>query len=411
MINCLSNKIIKRFLNLHEHQASALLAKYNVPVLRGEAAFTSNEAFNIAKNIKSSNPNALGFVLKAQVHAGGRGRGSFLNSKVQGGVQILQTEEEVKDYSFKMIGDTLVTKQTGAKGKPCNRVYVVEKVKVEKEMYVCIMLNRNIGKPVLIVSAKGGMGIEEIGKEYIFTYEINPETGISGSVNLEEVCDKLEIKESNNRKIMKEALKGLYNCFVENDSTMIEINPFAVTSENELLVCDSKVNIDDNSKFRNKELFEQEDLTQKDPKEVKAEALDLNYIKLDGSIGCLVNGAGLAMATMDLIKYYGGSPANFLDVGGTSDTKRVTEAIKIIIDDKDVKSLFVNIFGGIVRCDIIISGIINAVKECDIKIPIVCRIKGTNSEEAKRLATESKLNVHWVEDLEEAAKKSISLIN
>lgn len=277
-----------------------------------------------------------------------------------------------------MLKNTLVTKQSGAAGKPCNTVYIVEQVKMDRELYVAILLDRARACPVLICSSIGGMGVEEIDKKYIKTFEIDPALGLTPEL-VKKAVDAFDVPEKN-RGEAERVIRGLYNCFMENEATLVEVNPLALLNDQRLLVCDTKVKIDDNSAFRNKALFAIDDLSQKDPSEVEAESWDLNYVKLDGNIGCLVNGAGLAMGTMDFIKFMGASPANFLDVGGTATVDRVFQAIKIINNDQKVTSILVNIFGGIVRCDIIVEGIIKAMKELHIKKPIVVRIKGTNSD-------------------------------
>lgn len=277
-----------------------------------------------------------------------------------------------------MLKNTLVTKQSGAAGKPCNTVYIVEQVKMERELYVAIMLDRARACPVLICSSIGGMGIEEIDKKYIKTFEIDPKTGLTDAL-VNDAVNAFDLP-AKNKAEAESVVRGLYQCFMENESVLVEVNPLALLNDSRLLVCDTKVKIDDNAAFRNKALFAIDDISQKEPSEVEAERWDLNYVKLDGNIGCLVNGAGLAMGTMDFIKFMGAEPANFLDVGGTATIERVFQAIKIINSDTKVKAILVNIFGGIVKCDIIVEGIIQAMKELKIQKPIVVRIKGTNAE-------------------------------
>ena len=277
-----------------------------------------------------------------------------------------------------MLKQTLVTKQSGPQGKPVNTVYIVEQVKMDRELYVAIMMDRNRACPILICSSIGGMGVEDIDKKYIKTFEIDPSKGLTDDLVVKAVSSfDLPAK---NKDEAERVIRGLYKCFMENEATLVEVNPLALLNDGRLLVCDSKVRIDDNSGFRNKTLFAMDDLSQKDPSEVEAESWELNYVKLGGNIGCLVNGAGLAMGTMDFIKVMGAEPANFLDVGGTATVERVFQAIKIINQDAKVSSILVNIFGGIVRCDIIVEGIIKAMKDLKIKKPIVVRIKGTNSD-------------------------------
>ena len=277
-----------------------------------------------------------------------------------------------------MLKNTLVTKQSGPGGKPCNTLYIVEQVKMDRELYVAILLDRARACPVLICSAIGGMGIEEIDKKFIKTFEIDPSKGLTDEL-VQTAVDAFDVPASNKAEAEK-VIRGLYRCFMETESTLVEVNPLALLNDGRLLVCDTKVRIDDNSAFRNKALFALDDLSQKEPSEVEAEGWDLNYVKLDGNIGCLVNGAGLAMGTMDFIKFMGAEPANFLDVGGTATVERVFEAIRIINQDAKVQSILVNIFGGIVRCDIIVEGVIKAMRELKIQKPIVVRIKGTNSD-------------------------------
>jgi succinyl-CoA synthetase beta subunit len=280
-----------------------------------------------------------------------------------------------------MLKNTLVTKQSGAQGKPCNTVYIVEQVKMDRELYVAIMLDRARACPVLICSSIGGMGVEEIDKKYIKTFEINPATGLTDEL-VNQAVNAFDLPQKNKNEAER-VIRGLYKCFAENEAMLVEVNPLALLNDGRLLVCDSKVKIDDNSAFRNKALFAIDDVSQKEPSEVEAEYWDLSYVKLGGDIGCLVNGAGLAMGTMDFIKFCGAEPANFLDVGGTATVERVFQAIKIINQDPKVKSILVNIFGGIVKCDIIVEGIILAMRELKITKPIVVRIKGTNSDKVE----------------------------
>ena len=396
-------KQVKRFMNLHEYQAASLLASYNLPMLKGGAAGSADEANKIAKTFDS------GIVIKAQIHAGGRGRGSFKNSGLKSGVHIMDNDTEVKSIVSKMLGDYLVTKQSGSEGKPVNKVFLVEKINLERELYLAILIDRANACPVFIASPKGGMGIEEIDKEFILQERGTMEGFTEAQIS--KIADFLQPKNSKQKEELNDIVRGLFNCFKEKDATLVEINPLGINQEGKVLVCDCKVNIDDNSKPRQVKLFEQEDLTQKNQIEVNAENYDLNYVKLDGKVGCMVNGAGLAMATMDLINFNGGTPANFLDVGGTATTDRVKQAISIINDDQDVKSILINIFGGIVKCDIVVDGVIKAVKELNINKPIIMRIKGTNSEQAEKMVKDSGLKIFWYNSVDEAAKKAISLSN
>ena len=404
---CINSLIRKpRFnLNLHEYQAAELLESYSLPVLMGKA-------FNSPDAIKDFSQSLIdksgGAVLKAQVHAGGRGRGHFKNSKLQGGVFVLEDAREVHEKALNMLNDVLITKQTGETGKPCNTVYLVERVDVKQEIYLSIMLDRSQASPVFIMSPQGGMGIEEIDKKFILQKKINVFDGLT-QADVSECVDFMEFETQDHKSEYAEILRNLYACFCNSDATLLEINPLVITQQGELLICDSKVNVDDNAHFRQNSLFEQEDLSQKDSKEVDAEKHDLNYVKLEGQVGCLVNGAGLAMATMDLINFKKGKPANFLDVGGGTDTDRVVHAIRIINEDPEVESILVNIFGGIVRCDIIASGVIEAVNKLNISKPICLCVKGTNSSQARQMIKDSGLNLFWFESVHEAADKAIQL--
>lgn len=393
---------LRRYLNLHEYQAVQLLSGYGLPTLSGGAARTPSEAVTVAHKINGP------FFLKAQIHGGGRGRGVFKNSGLASGVHMVTEQSEVVPLAQKMLGDYLVTKQTGKEGKLVSTVYVVEKANIKKELYLALMIDRKKALPLLICSSQGGMGIEEIDKSLILQEYAQSMHGFSEK-QLNEIAKFLELVEPRQLEKIKEIIKGMFKLLIERDATLVEINPLGVLTDGRIAVCDAKVNIDDNARPRQQALFEMEDLTQKDPKEVEAEHNDLNYVKLNGSIGCLVNGAGLAMATMDLINFKGGLPANFLDVGGTATADRVKQAIKIINEDQDVKSILINIFGGIVRCDVVATGIINAVQDLKVTKPIVMRIKGNNSEIAENLIKKSGLKLYWCEDPSAAAEKAISL--
>jgi len=392
---------------LHEYQAAQLLADYQVPILLGKPAFTAEEAIQAAQEIEAGQGEAKGLVIKAQIHAGGRGRGTFRESGLEGGVHLVDDASRIVELAPQMIGNTLVTKQSGAAGKPCNALYVVEQVAMARELYVAIMLDRSRAAPILICSSIGGMGIEEIDKEYIKTFEIDPSVGITEDI-VQQAVDAFDVP-AENQESCAQAVRGLYNCFAENEATLVEVNPYALLEDGRLLVCDTKVNIDDSSEFRHKELFALDDLTQKDPSEVEAESWELNYVKLDGHVGCLVNGAGLAMATMDYIKFNGGDPANFLDVGGTSTVERVFEAVRIINEDEKVDSILVNIFGGIVRCDIIVDGVIKAMRELSIDKPVVLRIKGTNADIAQETVANAGLPIYWENTVQDAVQKVVAL--
>lgn len=399
-------KTPSRFLNLHEYQASELLSHYQLPVLRGGHANTMSEVSSLATSIYSQSKK--GIVVKAQIHAGGRGRGTFKKSQLQSGVQIVKSPEEAVNKASQMLGDVLVTKQSGSQGKPVNTLYLVEEVALARELYVSIMLDRERARPVVIASPEGGVGIEEIDPSLILQLPLDPVEGLTEK-DVSNIVSFMNLNTTELKETMEVVIKGLYKCFIEKDVTLVEVNPLGITEEGRMLICDSKLNVDDNSAPRQKSLFAQEDLSQKDSKEVRAEKFDLNYVKLEGDVGCLVNGAGLAMATMDLINFKGGKPANFLDVGGGTSTEKVKEAISIINDDIEVNSILINIFGGIVRCDVIAEGVIMAVKDLNIKKPIVMRIKGTNAGIAKELIRASGLDLHWCETVDEAADLALKL--
>lgn len=383
-----------RKLSLHEFQAAALLGKNGLPVVRGEAVQTPGDAIKVAEKLKTD------IVLKAQVHAGGRGRGVFKNSKLQSGVHIVKSPKEVGTLASKMIGDILITKQTGAEGKPVSYLYVTEKVSIKRELYIAITTDREKAAVKIIASSRGGMGIEELDPKYVLQHCLKG-TQV-GESDLEAISQFMEPENAAQKEQFKDIVSKLTKTFVSSDATLIEINPLGVLEDGRVAICDSKVTIDDNALFRQKELAALEDITQKDATEVNAQKDDLNYIKLSGDIGCLVNGAGLAMATMDLINFKGGKPANFLDIGGGATPERVRKAIEIINSDTNVKSILVNIFGGIVRCDVVAQGVISAVEALRIQKPIVMRIKGTNSEEAKEMVKSSKLKIFWDENPDSA---------
>ena len=385
-------------MNIHEYQAKNLFREYGLNILKGNVAFSSDEAVDIAKKIDSAK-----WVVKAQIHAGGRGKG--------GGIKIANSLKEVKELSESILGMNLVTPQTGAKGKKVLKVYIEQACEIKKEFYLGIVLDRSKGKFVMMASTEGGMDIEKVAEETpekIFKVLIDPSEGIKD----------YQIRQLGfNLLIPKEAFKSfskqvnlLSKLASEKDFTLVEINPLILTNQNEVMALDAKVNIDDNALFRNQDLKDLLDETEVDPKELEAEKYDLSYVKLDGKIGCMVNGAGLAMATMDIIKLKGSSPANFLDVGGGASKEKVKGAFQIIISDKDVEAILVNIFGGIMRCDIIAEGIVEAAKEINLNKPLVVRLEGTNVEEGKKILQESKLDIIAASDLEEAAEKIVKVV-
>jgi succinyl-CoA synthetase beta subunit len=395
-------------MNIHEYQAKELLAKFGVAVPQGFAAMSVEEAVEASKKL----PGPL-YVVKAQIHAGGRGKGKFkeLGPDAKGGVRLARTEEEVRHAASEMLGNTLVTIQTGAEGKQVQRLYVTDGVDIAKEYYLALLVDRATGKIAVVASTEGGMDIEDVAHntpEKISTITIDPATGLMPHHG-RAVAAALKL-EGDLAKQAAKVLQGLYNAFIGTDASQIEINPLAVTDKGELMVLDAKVGFDSNAMFRHKDLAELRDLTEEDPMEVEASKYDLAYIKLDGDIGCMVNGAGLAMATMDIIKLNGAFPANFLDVGGGANKEKVTAAFKIILSDPAVKGILVNIFGGIMRCDIIAEGIIAAAKEVNLGVPLVVRLEGTNVEEGKRILAESGLPIVAANDLGDAAQKIVAQV-
>ena len=385
-------------MNIHEYQAKNLFKNYGLNVLEGEIAFTSAEAVEAAKKIDCEK-----WIIKAQIHAGGRGKG--------GGIKVANSLSEVKEVAESIIGMNLVTPQTGPKGKKVLKIYVEQACQIKKEFYLSIVLDRSIGKFVMMVSTEGGMEIEKVAEESpekIFKVILDPSEGIK-QFQIRQIAFNLKIpKESFDSFATQVNL--LAQMASDKDLTLIEINPLIMTNDNQIIALDAKVNIDDNALFRNPDLKELLDETEVDSKELEAEKYELSYIKLDGKIGCMVNGAGLAMATMDIIKLKGSSPANFLDVGGGASKDKVKGAFKIILSDNDVEAILVNIFGGIMRCDIIAEGIVEAVKEVDLDKPLVVRLEGTKVEEGKKILQKSNLDIIAASDLEEAAEKIVSIV-
>ena len=385
-------------MNIHEYQAKGLFRSYGLSVLNGGIAFSADEAVNVAKSLDTKR-----WVIKAQIHAGGRGKG--------GGIKIANSLSEVKDIASSIIGMSLVTPQTGAKGKEVLKVYVEEACEIANELYLGIVLDRSIGKFVMMASTEGGIDIEKVAEETpekIHKIILDPSDGIS-SFQARQLAFKLLIPKEAFKSFNKQVIL-LAKMAIENDFTLVEINPLILTNTNHIVALDAKVNIDDNSLFRHKDLKELLDESEVDPKELEAEKYELSYVKLDGKIGCMVNGAGLAMATMDLIKLKGSSPANFLDVGGGASKDKVKGAFKIIISDKDVQAILVNIFGGIMRCDIIAEGIVEAVKDINLEKPLVVRLEGTNVDEGKKILENSGLDIIAAADLEEAAEKIVKVV-
>jgi len=391
-----------RNLNIHEYQSQGLMKKYGVRVPAGSVADTPAEAEKIADTLSSQD-----LIVKAQVLAGGRGLGTF-DSGLKGGVQLCHSPKDVKIMAEKMLGHKLFTKQTGPEGRMVSKVLVAKRHFLRRESYFAILLDRESKGPVMIASAKGGVDIEKVAAENpadIITEKIDIDKG-----PLPEQTERLARAIGFDESVVPEVqnqMGKLYKLFKDKDALLLEVNPFAETSSGEVMCMDAKINFDTNAAFRQKDIMEMEDNTQKDFREVEAAKFDLNYIGLDGSIGCLVNGAGLAMATMDVIQSYGGSPANFLDVGGGATQQQVTAAIRILTHDPKVKVILINIFGGIMRCDVIALGVIQAVKELSLKIPLVVRLQGTNMMEAKKVLSDSGLRILTADDLDEAAQKSV----
>jgi succinyl-CoA synthetase beta subunit len=389
-------------MNIHEYQAKELLQKFDVATTRGRVASTLDEAEQIARELGD-----VEIVVKAQIHAGGRGKGTFTNG-FKGGVHIRSTPAEARDVAAKMLGQILVTHQTGPDGRTVNKVLVAESADIAREIYFAVLLDRAIAAPVIVASTEGGVEIEAVAAkspEKIIREPIDPLAGLQ-RFQTRKLAKQLGF-ESSQLKSASKLFEGLYRTFVAYDCSMVEVNPLVVTTKGDVLALDAKFNFDDNALYRHPEIAALRDVAEEDPREVEASKHGLNYIGLDGNIACLVNGAGLAMATMDIIKFYGGEPANFLDVGGGATEEQVTEAFKILIADKKVKAILVNIFGGIMKCDIIAQGIINAAKTLKLSVPLVVRLEGTNVEAGKKLIADSGLAVIAADDLADAAQRAV----
>lgn len=392
-------------MNIHEYQAKQLFERFGVATPKGIAAATAQEAAQTARNMGLSQ-----YVVKAQVHAGGRGKGTFKNG-FKGGVHVVKSVEEVEEVTGKMLNQVLVTKQTGETGKLVSKIMVAEAVDLKKECYFAILQDRARECPVIVASTEGGMDIEEVAAtrpEAIIREHIDPALGILPFQAL-----KIAVALGLTGPLLRQATKlitNVYKLFTALDCSLVEINPLVVTTDDRVCALDAKFNFDDNALYRHPEIMEMRDETEEDPREVEAGKYDLNYIGLDGNIGCMVNGAGLAMATMDIIKYYGGEPANFLDVGGSATEEMVTNAFRILTSDKNVKALLVNIFGGIMRCDVIAQGIVAAAKNIDMKIPLVVRLEGTNVEIGKKILADSGISIIPADNLDEAAQKAVAAV-
>ena len=389
-------------MNIHEYQAKELLEKFGAATTRGKVACTPEEAEKIAREI-----GATEVVVKAQIHAGGRGKGTFTDG-FKGGVHVCKSPEEAHEIAAKMLGQTLVTHQTGPAGRVVNKVLVAESADIAREIYFAILLDRGTAAPLIVASTEGGVEIETVAEkspEKIMRESVHPLAGLQ-AFQTRKLAKQLGFESSQSKEAAK-LFDALYRTFIGLDCSMVEVNPLVVTTKGDVLALDAKFNFDDNALYRHPEVAAMRDTAEEDPREVEASKHGLNYIGLDGNIACLVNGAGLAMATMDIIKFYGGSPANFLDVGGGATEEQVTEAFKILISDKNVKAILVNIFGGIMRCDVIAQGIINAAKTVRLSVPLVVRLEGTNVEAGKRLIADSDLFVIAADDLADGAKKVV----
>jgi succinyl-CoA synthetase beta subunit len=395
-------------MNIHEYQGKAVLKEFGVPVSKGGIAFTPAEARAAAQELGGPL-----WVVKSQIHAGGRGKGKFkgLDADAAGGVRLARSVDEVEENAAEMLGKVLVTHQTGPEGKQVNRLYIEDGTDIADELYLSVLVDRETSRVAFVASTEGGMDIEAVAEETpekIITFSVDPATGfmplhgrkLAGALNL-------------HGDLAKQAAKigaALYKAFTEKDMALLEINPLVVTKENNLKCLDAKIGFDGNSLYRHPDIMELRDLEEEDAAEVEASKYDLSYIKLDGSIGCMVNGAGLAMATMDIIKLYGEEPANFLDVGGGATKEKVTEAFKIILSDENVKGILVNIFGGIMRCDVIAEGVIAAATEMDLKVPLVVRLEGTNVEKGKEILAGSSLAIIPADNLADAAQKIVAAV-
>ena len=385
-------------MNIHEYQAKQVLGAYQVPVPRGHVAFTPDEAVKAAEEL-----GGPVWVVKAQIHAGGRGKG--------GGVKVVKSLEEVHEEATRMLGMTLITHQTGPEGREVGRIYVEDGSDIARELYLSALVDRATSRISFIASTEGGMDIEQVAAqtpEKILTIDVDPAAGISGHHG-RQIAFALGL-EGDQVKQATALIANLYRAFVEKDMSLLEINPLVVTGAGDLICLDAKVNFDSNALYRHDDIMDLRDLAEEDPAEVKASEFDLNYIKLDGTIGCMVNGAGLAMATMDIIKLYGAEPANFLDVGGGATKEKVTEAFKIIMSDDNVEGILVNIFGGIMRCDVIAEGVVAAARETRLAVPLVVRLAGTNVELGQKILSESGLTIIPADDLDDAAEKIVAAV-
>ena len=386
-------------MNIHEHQAKEILKEFKAPVSRGVVIFSLDEIKNKIKELKSKE-----YVLKAQIHAGGRGKA--------GGVKLIKNKSDLESEAREMMGKTLVTHQTGPEGKEVKRLYIEEASEIRKEFYLSCLIDRETSKIAYISSTEGGMDIEKVASENpkkIITNKIELSKEGPSEYEIDKIISVFQLNESQKSTASK-LVKALYNIVIQKDASLIEINPLIITKSNELVCLDAKMNFDDNAIFRRPEILKMRDLNEEDPAEIEASKHDLAYIKLNGSIGCMVNGAGLAMATMDIIKLHGKEPANFLDVGGGASKEKVSAAFKLILSDKNVKGILINIFGGIMRCDVLAQGVVDAAKEINLSVPLVVRLAGTNFKEGKEILDNSNLKILSATDLNDAAKKIVEAI-
>ncbi|MCE3231854.1 MAG: sucC [Rickettsiaceae bacterium] len=394
-------------MDIHEYQGKEILAKFGAPIPKGYPATTPDEAEEAAKKL----PGPV-YVVKSQIHAGGRGKGKFKEApNAAGGVRVVKSVADVRKNAEEMLGKTLVTIQTGEEGKQVNRLYIEDGSDIKKEYYISLLVDRSTSRVSFVASTEGGMDIEEVAHdtpEKIITLSVDPASGISG-FHARKLGFALGF-EGEQLKQFTKVVFALYKAFIETDASQIEINPLVLTGSGDIVVLDAKCGFDDNAMFRHKELEPLRDTTEENPQERKAKDFELSYVKMDGNIGCMVNGAGLAMATMDIIKLKGGEPANFLDVGGGATKERVTEAFKIILSDPAVKGILVNIFGGIMRCDVIAEGVMSAAKEVSLSVPLVVRLEGTNVKQGKELLAKSGLDIIPADDLEDAAAKVVAAV-
>ena len=395
-------------MNIHEYQAKAILKAYGAPVAEGVAITDADQAEAAARRL----PGPV-YVVKSQIHAGGRGKGRFnsLGDNAMGGVRLARSVDEVVAHAREMLGKILVTRQTGPAGKQVNRLYIEDGADIARELYLSLLVDRSVGRIAFVASTAGGMDIETVAAatpEKIVTVAIDPETGVTDA-DAAMLADALKLEEPA-RGESAALFKTLYKAFVDNDMSLLEINPLVVLKDGHIRVLDAKVSFDNNALFRHPEIAALRDETEEDPKEIEASKHDLAYVALSGTIGCMVNGAGLAMATMDIIKLYGGEPANFLDVGGGASAEKVTAAFKIITADANVKGILINIFGGIMRCDTIAEGVVAAVREVGLKVPLVVRLEGTNVEQGKAILNESGFDVVTADDLDDAAQKIVAAV-